>query len=254
MHFEIQSVQLVGNGIEEITIDELRRHGLKVMQPVHGYRFSLDPILLSNFTRVGEGDRIADLGTGCGIIPLLLTRQKENATIVGIEFQDPMAALAQRNVSLNQLDDRISIISEDVVNLKRHFPVSTFDLVVSNPPYRRPGTGKISPQTGRDRARHESTASLADFMAVSKYLVKPSGRICFIHHPSRLVELMSQAAAMKLAPIRLRMIHGHSKAEAGMFLVELVKGRTGDLVVEPPLVVFGDGGGYNDEVQKMMEA
>lgn len=238
-------------GEKDLTLDELRTHGLKIMQPVSGYRFSLDPLILCSFVQVKEGANVCDLGTGCGIIPLVLARQTGAAAITGVEFQESMAELARRNISLNGLDDRISVLSEDITSLRGRLPASSFDLVVSNPPYRRPGTGRVSPLAGRDRARHESTATLADFLAMAKYLVKPGGRICFIYHPSRLVELFNEAVSLKLAPLRLRMVHGNSTAEAGMFLVELVKGRRGDLSVLPPLFVYAGDGGYSSEMQRI---
>ena len=229
------------------TLDELSGYGLRIVQPRHGYRFSVDPLLLADFAGVRKGERCVDLGTGCGVIALLLARLGEECAVTGVEFQRVMAQIAARNVLLNDLSDRVDIVEQDVVSLKARFPVDSFDLVVSNPPYRRPGTGKISPRSGRDEARHETSATLADFLAAAKYLVKPSGRICLIYHTCRLAELMAQAALQKLAPLRLRMVHGNSKAEARMFLVELAKGRTGELRVEPPMMVRGEDGGYSDE-------
>jgi tRNA1Val (adenine37-N6)-methyltransferase len=236
----------------EETIDELRNYGLRVVQPRHGYRFSLDPLLLCAFAEpVGEG-RVADLGTGCGIIPLVIARRDERAQVVGIEQQEALAELATRNVLLNGLADRITILHRDVTELRGLFPASSFDAVVANPPYRRRGTGKVSPKEGRDNARHESTAGLADFLAVAKYLVKPTGRIRFIYHPSRLGEVFAEASLLKLAPLRLRMVHGNRGAAARMFLVELVKGRRGELEVLPPLFVYGEDGGYSDEMRGIL--
>ncbi|HBG08129.1 MAG: SAM-dependent methyltransferase [Geobacteraceae bacterium GWC2_58_44] len=232
---------------DQETLDGLTGYGLRIIQPRHGYRFSVDPLLLADFARVGAGERVLDLGTGCGILPLLLARLEASAVITGVEFQEVMADIASRNVALNELSGRVEILAEDVVGLRGRFPVSSFDLVVSNPPYRRPGTGKISPRAGRDGARHETTATLADFLAAAKYLVKESGRICFIYHTCRLAELMAQASVQKLAVLRLRMVHGNAAAPARMFLVELMKGRTGELQVEPPLMVRGDDGGYSEE-------
>jgi len=229
------------------TLDELSGYDLRIIQPRHGYRFSVDPLLLADFAGVRRGERCVDLGTGCGVIALLLARLAEGCSVTGIEFQQVMARLAARNVLLNGLAQRVEIAEEDVVSLKARFPVDSFDLVVSNPPYRRPGTGKVSPRTGRDDARHESSATLADFLAAAKYLVKPSGRICLIYHTCRLAELMAQAALQKLAPLRLRMVHGTSRAQARMFMIELAKGRSGELRVEPPLMVRGDDGGYSEE-------
>jgi tRNA1Val (adenine37-N6)-methyltransferase len=232
---------------EHETLDELTGYALRIVQPRHGYRFSVDPLLLADFAAVKGGDVVADLGTGCGILPLLIARLHPSTSITGVEFQEEVAAIAQRNVIGNGLAGSIEIINEDVISLKGRFPVSTFDLVVSNPPYRRPGTGKISPRAGRDDSRHETTATLADFLAAAKYLVKESGRICFIYHTCRLSELMAQAALQKLAVLRIRMVHGNSTAPARMFMVELRKGRSGELLVEPPLMVRGEDGGYSPE-------
>jgi tRNA1Val (adenine37-N6)-methyltransferase len=229
------------------TLDELSGYDLRIFQPRHGYRFSLDPLLLADFAGVRGGELAADLGTGCGIVALLLARMADSCAVTGIEFQPVMADIAARNVRLNGLAERIEIVSHDVISLKARFPVDSFDLVVANPPYRRPGTGKVSPRAGRDDARHETSAALADFLAAAKYLVKPSGRICFIYHTCRLAELMAQAALQKMGVIRLRMVHGSDSAPARMFLVELVKGRVGELRVEPPLMVRGDNGGYSAE-------
>ncbi len=236
----------------EETVDELRGYGLRLIQPRDGYRFSLDPLILCDFAGVREGTRVIDLGTGCGIIPLMLARQCESTAIVGVDFQKEMAALAQRNVLLNGLDGRVQIVEADILSLREHFAVSSFDLVVANPPYRKPGTGRISPKVGRDRARHETTAILADFLEMAKYLVKPAGTIAFIHHPVRLAEFFAAAATLKLAPLRLRMVHGNDRAPARMFLLELAKGRRADMDVLPPLFVYGTDGEYTGEMKRLL--
>ncbi|HEY6008972.1 MAG TPA: methyltransferase domain-containing protein [Geobacteraceae bacterium] len=228
-------------GRHDETIDELRHWHLRLVQKRSGYRFSLDPLLLCDFATVGEGARVIDLGTGSGIIPLVLARKSESATFVGLERQEEMAELAWRNAALNGLDARVSIVTGDVADVRKMFPVSSFDLVVANPPYRRRGTGRVSPRAGRDTARHESTATLADFLAAAKFLVRPAGTICFIYHPLRLPELFAEAALLKLSILRLRMVHGSETAEARMFLVEMAKGRRGELQVLPPLFVNGGG-------------
>lgn len=221
----------------EETIDELKGYDLRIMQPRDGYRFSLDPLLLCDFAPMGEEGRVIDLGTGSGIIPLLLARKSANAKIVGVELQEEMASLARRNVQLNGISDRIEIIDSDILSLRNRFPVSFFDLVVANPPYRRQGTGKISPKTGRDLARHESTAGLADFLNMAKYLVKPSGSICFIYHTGRLAHCMAEAERQRLDPVRIRFVHWSAEAEARMFMVEMVKGRKREITVLPPCFV-----------------
>jgi tRNA1Val (adenine37-N6)-methyltransferase len=230
------------------TVDELQNYGLRIVQPRHGYRFSLDPLLLCDFAELVAGGRVIDLGAGCGVIPLVLARKDEGAQIVGVEFQHEMAALATRNVRLNGLAGRIEIVEADINSLRKLFPVSSFDLVVANPPYRKPGSGKISPRAGRDRARHESTAGLAEFLAAAKYLVKPAGSICLIYHTSRLADCLAEAERQRLAPVRLRFVHGSPEAEARMFLVELVKGRKGELTVLSPCFVSA---GIGDERAEM---
>ncbi len=232
-----------------MTQDDLKRFDLQLFQPRLGYRYSLDPLLLSRFCgQPPSGGRIADLGAGCGIIALVLARINPDSSVVAVENNPEMAALVEQNIQHNGLNERVSVHAEDVINLSKSYPDSSFDLVASNPPFRKPGTGKISPKAGRDAARHETTAGLADFMAAAKYLVKPSGKICFIQLPSRLHEFMALAAQMKLSVLRVRMIHSNAASPATMFMAELAKGRRTAPVVEPPLFVRDMDGEYTDEV------
>jgi tRNA1Val (adenine37-N6)-methyltransferase len=236
----------------EETIDELKKFDLRIVQPRHGYRFSLDPLLLCDFAHLRAEETAMDLGAGCGIIPLILARSAPGSRLVGVESQAEMAELAGRNAALNGLADRVEIRHADILEIKKLCPPSSFDLVVANPPYRKPGTGRISPKKGRDLARHESTASLADFLAAAKNLVTLTGRICFIYHPSRLAEFLTEASAMKLSPARLRMVHGNPSAEARMFLIELVKGRKCELAILPPLFVYEENGEYTQEMEMIL--
>lgn len=228
--------------------DTLRGYGLSIKQPAQGYRFSLDALLLADFVRMPFLAAVADLGTGCAVVPLVLARKCPDARFVAFENNPDMSVLANENVRANSLEDRIEIVADDILNLRPRFPVSSFDLVVANPPFRSPHCGKTSPRAGRDAARHETTAGLADFLAAAKYLVKPSGRICFIYPPSRLAEFIRCAGELKLAMLRLRMVHGTGQAVAKMFLVELAKGRRGDVTIEAPLIVYDDSGDYTAEV------
>jgi len=218
------------------TLDELKEYDLSIIQPRCGYRFSVDPLLLCRFAGASEG-RIVDLGTGSGVMALIMARLAGTARVVGVESDASAAELARRNVDLNGLSSRVEVMTADILDLKRHFPVSDVDLVLANPPYRRRGTGRVSHVPGRNTARHESTASLADFLAVAKYLVRPSGRICFIYHVSRLAELIAEASARKLALLRLQFVHGASGDPARMVMLEFAKARRGELRVEPPLQV-----------------
>jgi len=237
---------------EQASLDALRKHELIIRQPALGYRFSLDALLLADFVSMRSRAVVADLGTGCGVIPLVLARKSPDARCVAFESNPDMAALARENVSVNELDERVEVICEDILDVRDRFPVSSFDVVVSNPPFRSPHSGKTSPHPGRDAARHETTAGIHDFLAAAKYLVKPSGRIFFIYHPSRLAEFVRCASGLKLALLRLRMVHGTLQSAAKMFLVELAKGRRGDVTVEPPLVVYDDNGEYTGETADIL--
>ncbi|MDD2364871.1 MAG: methyltransferase [Desulfuromonadaceae bacterium] len=232
-----------------MTKDDLKLFDLQLFQPLNGYRYSLDPLLLARFcSPVSDGGIIADLGAGCGVIGLVLARVNPSASVVAFENNPEMIEIIDKNILHNELSQRVSARCEDVLNRRALSGDSTFDLVVSNPPFRKAGSGKTSPKAGRDVARHETTATLADFLTAAKYLVKPSGRICFIHLPSRLVEFMGLANDMKLSVLRIRMIHNCATSQATMFMAELAKGRRSSPVVEPPLFVRGGDGEYSHEV------
>ena len=238
---------------DDLTQDELKPFNLQLFQPLKGYRYSLDALLLASFcTELKSEGRIIDLGAGCGIISLVLARTNRLASVVAVEKNPEMATLAERNILHNDLAERVSVTESDVLGLRRIFPDSSFDLVVSNPPFRKSGSGKISPRAGRDSARHESTAGLADFIATAKYLVKPSGKICFIQLPSRLSEFMVLAGQLKLSLLRLRLVHSNAESEATMFMAEMAKGRRSLPLVEMPLFVRDMEGEYTDEVAEML--
>lgn len=238
---------------DEFTRDELKRFGLVLQQPKAGYRFTLDPLLLCDFSGACDERAIADLGTGSGVMALVLARMASQARVTGFEQDAGAAGLAAENARLNGLAERVTVLHEDVLHIRRHLPVSGCDLVVSNPPYRKQGKGRLNRHPGRLAARHETTATLADFLTAAKYLVKPGGRICLVHHPDRLSDLLVAAAELKLTVLRLRMVHGTPEAEAKVFLVELAKGRGhGALQVLPPLIVRSDGQNYTDEVRAIL--
>ena len=240
-------------GAAALTHDELKRFGLVLYQPEDGYRFTLDPLLLCDFSKAQQELEIADLGTGSGVMALVLARMAPGARVTAFEQDQSAARLATENACRNDLSLRVNVLHEDVLHVRRHLPVSSCDLVVSNPPYRKQGRGRLNLHPGRLAARHETTAGLADFLAAAKYLVKPTGRICLVYHPDRLAELMVTAADLKLAVLRLRMVHGVPGAEAKVFLVELAKGRRhGALQVLPPLIVRSDGQNYTDEVRLIL--
>jgi tRNA1Val (adenine37-N6)-methyltransferase len=239
--------------VPDLTRDELKRFGLQMLQPAGGYRFTLDPLLLCDFAAPGDQLQIADLGAGSGVISLVMAKIALKAKLVAFEQDGATAMLAQENARINGLEERIRVLHEDVLHVRRHLPVSSCELVISNPPYRRQGRGKLNPDPGKLAARHETTAGLSDFLSAAKYLVKPSGRICMVYHPSRFAEFMACACAEKLAVLRLRMVHGFVGAEAKVFLVELAKGRGQvETKVLPPLIVRVDDDNYTDELKHIL--
>lgn len=234
--------------IDNCSCDRLERFDLDLLQPLNGYRYSLDALILARFASDRPAHRILELGAGCGVIGLVLARLNAPCSLVAVEKNPQMAVLAAENARRNGLNEQVEVLPEDVLDLRGHYADSGFDLVVSNPPYRVPGKGRLSPHAGRDIARHESTAGLADFLAAAKYQVAPGGRICFIHHPSRFVEFIAQAHALKLCLLRLQMVHSRVGAPATMFLAELAKGRRAAPQIEPPLFVRNQDGSHSGEV------
>ncbi len=238
------------------TLDNLSIGHLQLLQSENGYRYSLDPILLARFVKVKKGARIVDLGTGCGILPLLLARLSDAVDCVGIELQSELADRAVRNVELNSLQDRVSIRQGDIRNIQDIFPASCFDLIVSNPPYRRFDSGRIAPNDERAAARHELAGGVADFVAAASWLLKNGGNFCVIYLAERLPELIAAMIARGIEPKRLRMIHPRQGAAARMALLEGRKGGRPGLQVEKPLYIYKNttaGRDYTEEVLQMYE-
>lgn len=237
------------------TIDSLRVGGLRIIQAKAGYRFSLDPILLARFVEVRPGERIVDLGTGAGIIPLQLARLTQAAELLGIELQPALAERARRNVELNGLDGKVRIVSGDLRQSRQLLPAGLADLVVSNPPYRKPENGRVAPDDERAAARHELAGGLEDFVAAAAWLLKNGGRFAVIYLTERLPELLGLLGSHGIEPKRLRMVYPRQTERARMVLVEGRKGGRPGLTVESPLVVYrGAGRDYTQEVLRMYGA
>lgn len=232
---------------DDETLDDLRLAGLKIIQAAAGYRFSLDPILLCAFAEIAAGDRVADLGTGSGIIPLLLARRSSASNIVGVELLPELADRARRSVALNGLQERVTIVEGDLRREQAELPAQTFDAVLANPPYRRPGTGRVAPVNERGAARHELAGGLDDFLAAAVRLLRDGGRFYVVFLAERLAELLTAMRRCQLEPKRLRCVHGRSGEAARMVLVEGRKRGGAGLKIEAPLVVYA-GEEYTPEV------
>jgi len=221
--------------------------GLQFQQSAAGYRFSIDPFLLSGFCRVAARDKVIDLGTGVGVIPLLLTVRYNPQECVGVEIQPPAAALARHNCMLNRLEEQIRIVEGDVCRHKELFPPQSANVVVTNPPYRIQETGKTAPDPERATARHELAGTLEDFIAAAAYLLKNGGRFYIIYLAERLADLLTTMRRKNIEPKRLRLVHSRAGDPAKLVMVEGRRaGRTG-LKIEPPLYIY-DGDNYTEDV------
>jgi tRNA1Val (adenine37-N6)-methyltransferase len=229
------------------TLDDLRLGGLKIIQRKDGYRFSLDPVLLCAFSRIAAEETVVDLGSGSGIIPLLMARQCETTHIIGVERQSAMVDRSRRSVQLNGLESRITIREGDLRQIRSLLGAESAQVVVANPPFRKADSGRLSPQSERAQARHEVAGDLSDFVAAAAYLLGTGGRCYLVYLAERLAELLDLLRQAGLEPKRLRCIHSRAGQAARMVLVESRRGGGVGLTVEAPLYVY-DGEHYSAEV------
>lgn len=232
----------------EDTLDDLLINGLQVFQARQGYRFSVDAVLLAHFPELEHTDKIIDIGTGSGVIPLLLS-QRCQAGITGVEIQTDMAARALKSVKHNHLEDRIHIIQADINDIDQILPGACADLIVSNPPYWKAGEGKISSRPEEAIARHELKLTLEQLIRQSAYLLTTGGRLALIQRADRLQEAMSLLSVYQFAARRLRMVHSNHQTEARMILLEAVKGSHPSLKILPSLYLYQEDGSYTPEIE-----
>jgi tRNA1Val (adenine37-N6)-methyltransferase len=221
------------------TLDTFFNGKLKITQKKKGYRFSMDAVLLSQFIKIRKNERVMDLGTGCGILPLLLSHTTKAHSFVGVEIQKGLAECAEKNVVLNHLEDRISILMQDFRELKEIFPPGSFDVVLSNPPYRKYRTGRINPSIEKAIARHEIKGTLEDLISIASYLLPPKGRCYTIFPALRTVDLLMALRDGKLEPKRLQFVHPRIGEEAKFILTESIKTSGVELKLMEPLILHG---------------
>lgn len=222
---------------------------LRIAQGTAGYRFSLDAFLLADFVSPCTPQPMLDLGTGCGVVALLLSRRFPQAFIVGLELQETLIADACRNVAENRLQQRVALLQADARQSQNLFPPGAFSTVVCNPPYRAVSHGRLNPNPSRAIARHELTLTLAQWVVACRHLLAKGGLLTLIYHPSRLVELCAQLRTARLQPRRLRLVHSTLQTSASMVLLEAVKDGGDALTVLPPLVIYEVPGSYTPEMQ-----
>jgi tRNA1Val (adenine37-N6)-methyltransferase len=219
------------------TLDTFLGGRIQIIQQRRGYRFSIDAVLLSQFVKLRRNEKVIDLGTGCGVLPLLLSQTTKAISFVGVEVQRGLADLATRNVHLNQLESRISILHQDFRSLKKTFPPGAFDVVLSNPPYRRHLSGRTNPSAEKAIARHEIKGTLDDLISIASYLLPPKGRCYLIYPATRAVDLLATLRGRNVEPKRVRWVHPHADEEANLILVEALKTSGVELKTLPPLIL-----------------
>lgn len=229
-------------------IDDLQRNGYQIIQKQNGFCFGMDAVLLSGFAQVKPGERAVDLGTGTGIIPILLEAKYDGIHYTGLEIQEEVADMARRSVVLNHLENKVSIVTGDIKEASRLFGAASFDVVTSNPPYMNDAHGLKNPDLPKAIARHEVLCSLNDVTREAARLLKPGGRFYMVHRPHRLIEIVTALKGYGLEPKRMKMVHPFVDREANMVLIEAVRGGKSMIKVEAPIIVYKEQGVYTDEI------
>lgn len=229
-------------------IDDLQRNGYQIIQKQNGFCFGMDAVLLSGFAQVKPGERAVDLGTGTGIIPILLEAKYEGLHYTGLEIQEEMADMARRSVALNHLEEKLSIVTGDIKEASRLFGAASFDVVTSNPPYMNDAHGLKNPDMPKAIARHEVLCTLDDVVREAARLLRPGGRFYMVHRPHRLIEIITALKGYGLEPKRMKMVHPFADREANMVLIEAVRGGKSMIKVEAPIIVYKEQGVYTDEI------
>ncbi len=232
-------------------IDDLDRNGYKIIQNKDKFCFGMDAVLLSEFTKVKGGEDVLDLGTGTGVIPILLEAKTKGRHFTGLEIQAESADMAIRSVELNNLQDKIDIVCGDIKEASHFFGKGKYDVVTSNPPYMNDLHGLKNPEEQKAIARHEVKCTLDDVVREAAAVLKPSGRFCMVHRPHRLVEIINTFSKYKLEPKRLRLVYPYIDREANMVLIEGVRGGKSMIKVEKPLIVYEENGSYTEEVYRI---
>ncbi len=238
--------------LENERIDDLQYKGLKIIQNEKGFCFGIDSILLSDFaSEIKENSKIVDLGTGTGIIAILISVKTNAKKTIGVEIQKRVYEMAKRSVKLNHLEDKIEIINKDIKEVLNELERGAFDAVITNPPYKKMGTGLINENEEKLISRHEITASLEDFIKISSQLLKDKGVIYLVHKPERLADIMENVRKYKLEPKKIRFVHPSIGKEANLVLIKCVKNAKPFLKIESPLYVYKEDGEYTEEILKI---
>ncbi|MGN1311078.1 MAG: tRNA1(Val) (adenine(37)-N6)-methyltransferase [Clostridia bacterium] len=237
---------------ENERIDDLEFNNLKIIQNEKEFCFGMDAVLLSDFAKdIKQNSKIIDFGTGTGILPILLSGKTENTEIYGVEIQEKMAEMATRSVKLNRLENRIKIINEDIKNLKNIFKKNTFDVVITNPPYKINNTGLKNENEGKLISRHEVKCNLEDIIISAKDMLKDKGVFYMVHRPERIVDICELLRKYKIEPKIIRFVYPKKEKEANLVLIKSVKNARKFLKIEKPLIIYEENGDYKEEIFKI---
>lgn len=219
-------------------VDDLQIQGLELIQNPEGFCFGVDAVFLSDFARVKPGESVLDLGTGNGIIPILLSAKTEGKHFTGLEIQDKTADMARRSVAYNGLEDKVEIVTGDIKEAAELFKPAFFDVITTNPPYMLAEHGLRNPDSSKAIARHEVLCSLDDILRESMKLLQDKGRFYMVHRAFRLTEIMIKMNYYKIEPKRIQFIHPYIDKEPVLVLIEGVRGARSRVTVEPPIVIY----------------
>lgn len=232
-------------------IDDLQYKGLKLIQKDKAFRFGLDAVLLANFADVKKGNSVIDLGTGTGIISILLAGKTEATSIVGLEIQEGIAEMAGRSVKMNCLEDRVKIVHGDIKESVGLFGASSFDVVVSNPPYMNQGGGIINMSDTKAIARHEILCSLEDVIRSASKLLVPGGQFAMVHRPDRLADIVWLMRNFSIEPKYIRFVHPSPYKKANLMLIKGTRQGRPQLKMMEPLYVYDEEGKYSKEINEI---
>ena len=230
-------------------IDDLEFKGLKIIQNVNGFCFGIDSVLLSDFVKnIKDNCTVLDLGTGTGIIPILLCGKTNLKEVIGVEVQEEVANMAKRSSMLNNLENRFKVLNDNILNLGKYYKNQTFDVITTNPPYKEKDTGVINEDKRKLISRNEITASLEDFIKVAKDLLKDKGEFYMVHRPDRLVDILSLLRNYKLEPKEIRFVYSNKDKPPKLILIKAIKNANKFLKVDNNLYIYDDNGNYTDEI------
>lgn len=232
----------------EERLDDLQVKGYEIIQHPGKFCFGMDAVLLANFARVKKNEKVLDLGTGTGIIPILMTAKTEGEYFRALEIQEESADMARRSVLHNHLEDRIEIVTGDIKEAAGIFGPVSFDVITTNPPYMIGQHGITNSSDTKAIARHEVLCTLDDILRESAKILKQKGRFYMVHRPFRLAEILSKMVAAGIEPKRMRLVHPFIDKEPNMVLIEGMRGGNSRMTIEPPLIVYKAPGVYSDEL------